>query len=374
MPESFDAFRYISYLRSRWKFVALSCAVALMLAATVSLLMPREYTATARIVIEPPAGDPRSSTAVSPIYLESLKTYEHFADSDNLFQKAIDKFNLRAIFGSSPIESMKRRVLKVETVRNTRILEISATLPDPRKAQAVAQFLATSTADLSRSVANEGEQDLLRDVEQQAREIRTQLNRTEALWAQLLSNEPVDQLQSSIDKSGFLKSDIQQQMLDLQVRVAEAREREKTGGAGAASIREEAASAEARLEEMRKQVAGLNRQSAEWEKLLATRLAHRDKAEADRKEQQTALAAVEARWRAARGEAGYRGERLRVIDQGIVPERPSSPNLPLNLAAALLLGLVLPLLYLTLEMNYREQRALSGRRTVYQGFTQARDE
>jgi uncharacterized protein involved in exopolysaccharide biosynthesis len=40
-----------------------------------------------------------------------------------------------------------------------------------------------------------------------------------------------------------------------------------------------------------------------------------------------------------------------------VPERPSSPNLSLNLAAALLLGLVLPVLYLTLEMSYREQRA-----------------
>ena len=49
-----------------------------------------------------------------------------------------------------------------------------------------------------------------------------------------------------------------------------------------------------------------------------------------------------ARLREARGDAGYRGERLRIIDPGIVPERPSSPNLPLNLVAALLLGLVLP--------------------------------
>ena len=56
-----------------------------------------------------------------------------------------------------------------------------------------------------------------------------------------------------------------------------------------------------------------------------------------------------------RGDAGYRGERLQIIDPGIVPERPSSPNLPLNLAAALLLGLVLPVLYFTLEMSYQER-------------------
>ena len=33
--------------------------------------------------------------AVSPIYLESLKTYEHYAESDSLFQNALDRFGLR---------------------------------------------------------------------------------------------------------------------------------------------------------------------------------------------------------------------------------------------------------------------------------------
>jgi uncharacterized protein involved in exopolysaccharide biosynthesis len=362
MPESFDAFRYFSYLRSRWKFVAVSCAVALTLAAAVSLLMTPQYTATARIVIEPPAGaDLRASMAVSPIYLESLKTYEHFADSDNLFQKAIDKFDLRAIFGSKPIESMKRRVMKVATVRNTRILEISATLPDARKAQAVAQFLAQSTTDLNRNVTSEGDQDLLRGIEEQTKDIRDKLDRTEAEWAKLLTTEPVEELQSAMEKAAYVRSDIEQKMLEVQVELADGKAADKTG-------------AQARLEEMRKQIAALDRQAAEREKLLATRMGHRDKLEADRKEEQTALAAIEARGREARSEAGYRGERLRVIDPGIVPERPSSPNIPLNLAAALLLGIVLPLVYLTFEMNYREQRALSGRRSVYPTFSKAHDE
>ena len=51
--------------------------------------MTPQYTATARIVIDPPAGtDLRAAMAVSPIYLESLRTYEQFASSDSLFQKA----------------------------------------------------------------------------------------------------------------------------------------------------------------------------------------------------------------------------------------------------------------------------------------------
>ena len=81
MSEPFDAYRYIGYLRARWHWIAASAALAAGLAAAASLVMTPQYTATARLVIDPPAGaDLRAAMAVSPIYLESLKTYEHFAD------------------------------------------------------------------------------------------------------------------------------------------------------------------------------------------------------------------------------------------------------------------------------------------------------
>ena len=111
MIESPEAFRFISYVVSRWRLVAVSCLTAIVLATAVSLILPREYTATARILIEPPANaDPRSTLAVSQIYLESLKTYEYFANSDSLFQKAASRFHLRSLAGAKPIESLKKQV------------------------------------------------------------------------------------------------------------------------------------------------------------------------------------------------------------------------------------------------------------------------
>ena len=102
-------------------------------------------------------------------------------------------------------------------------------------------------------------------------------------------------------------------------------------------------------------------EEAERQRVLTQRLADRDQIESQRKADETALAAMEQRLGEARGESGYRGERLTIIDPAIVPERPSSPNLPLNLAAAMLLGLLLPLVYFTLEMSYQQQRADSRR-------------
>jgi uncharacterized protein involved in exopolysaccharide biosynthesis len=355
MDDSFDAFRYIGYMRSHWRWIAGSCGVAAALALAVSLVEARQYTATARILIEPPAGtDLRAAMAVSPIYLESLKTYEPFATSDSLFQKAVQKFDLRAVLGPGPIESLKKRVLKVDTVRNTRILEIAATLPDARKAQALAQFLAESTVALNRSMVTESDRDLVQGLEKQEREVRARLEETETAWARLLSSEPMDDLQSAMEQASELRSNVQEQVQSLELEIADVGERLKQAPAAEiAGIRKEDGNARARLEQMRRQIQSLDARNAERERQLGMRQAHRDKLEAGRQAAEAQLTAMDTRLREARGEAGFRGERLKIVDPGIVPERPSSPNIPLNVAAAMLLGLVLPIVFLTLRMSYQ---------------------
>lgn len=365
MAESVELFRYISYFGLRWKWIAASCAAAVAIAFAATMAMPRAYTATARIVVDPPAGaDLRSAMAVSPIYLESLKTYEHFASSDNLFRNAVESLQLRAVLGSGPIESLKRRVLKVGIVRNTRILEISATMPDPKKAQAVASLLAQSTVELSRSLVSEGDQALVRGIEQQQAQAVERLRAAEGAWAKLQTAAPVAELEAEMKGATELRAEVRKLMLFAEQEIAEAGAQKESEVEDAADLRRQAANARARLAEMRKQMESIDRQQAAREKLLAQRAAEHSKADAERKARQAELVAIEGRLREARGEAGYRGERLKIIDPGIMPERPSSPNLPLNLAAALLLGFVLPVLYLTLERSYQEQR-IAARRAVY---------
>jgi uncharacterized protein involved in exopolysaccharide biosynthesis len=348
--QSPDAFRYFGYLRLRWRFVAASCLTAVVLATAVSLLLPRQYTATARILIESPAGaDPRSAVAVSPIYLESLRTYESFAGSDSLFQKAANRLQLRALLGNKPIESLKKSVLKVSLVHNTRILEVEATLPDAARAQALAQLLAEETVSMNRSLSSAGGQDLIQSMVQQQSDARARVDRTEAEWSSLRGNEPVDDLQAAVEQAGELRSSLERQMAGANLDLAEAAASEPVRG-----------DARARLAELSKQLDALNRQTAEKEKVLAGRLARRDRVEAEYKIAQTALAAIDNRLRDQRNDVAYRGERLSIIDPGVVPERPSFPNVPLNLAAALLLGLLFPAVYLALEMNFQQHRVLQA--------------
>src|SRR5262245_59929676 len=200
-------------LRARWKFVAVACSVAVTIALIASLLLAKKYTATSRVVIEPPAGtDTRAATAVSPIYLESLRSYELFASSDSLFLQAVDRFGLRN--SGEPIDKLKKKVLRAEIPKNLKILEIEATLPDPQKAHALALYIAEETVKLNRSVSGEADQELVADAEKQSSEARDRFRSADAEWARSIKESPVEPLRAEVTADEQLRATLQREMAE----------------------------------------------------------------------------------------------------------------------------------------------------------------
>lgn len=292
MQDQFDGRRYLSHLRARWWLPVVAVAAAAGIAAGVSLLLPVRYTAKVTLVIDPPAGsDVRASTAVSPIYLESLRTYEHFAASDQLFARAIERFQLRS-GASLPFEKLKRRVLRISVPRNTKVMEIAATLPDPRQAHAVALYLAEETIELNRKTNRAGDDELISEARNQLAEAARRL---------------------SVAKQAYVEA----------ARAA--------GLEGPASSHASAWSAVAR-QNPQLELARAEFDAASSLHQLAERRVHE-------------LATM----------SGLRGERLSLVDPGVVPEQPSWPNIPLNVMAAAALGLLVSLIWLTAGYGLRSE-------------------
>lgn len=142
MPESPELLRYVTHLRRRWPVIVLACAVALGLAGVTTSLQTKQFTARALVLIRPPASDSFPATALSPTYMESLRTYEHLALGDSLFQKAVSELQITLPPGNNS-------VLHINVLRQTRVLEVTATLPDPQQAQALAQYIAAAVVRMS---------------------------------------------------------------------------------------------------------------------------------------------------------------------------------------------------------------------------------
>jgi uncharacterized protein involved in exopolysaccharide biosynthesis len=290
-------------------------------------------------VIDPPAGsDPRASTAVSPIYLESLRSYEAFASSDNLFLQAVQRFGLRR--ESQAIDMLKKSVLQVDMARNTKILEIRATLPDPKISHELALYMAVETVKLNQAVSREGDEELAAQAQKQSAEAQAKLHSIEEAWAAASITAPVDRLKAELESDEELRAEMQRELVES-----------------------EAISEPERAAVYKRQLDALDRSLTAKQRLFAERSARIDQLTAERAAAQAAAKAADVRLQDARSAQGSRGERLRILDPGIVPERPSYPNVFLNVAIALFAALVLSMLYLTLELSYEAEKTQSNRRS-----------
>ncbi len=305
---------------------AIACGVALGLTLSVSLLLPKRYTATASLLIQAPGGnDPRASTAVSPVYLESLKSYESFASSDTLFVRALDALHVRDGNAGASIESLKKRVLKVSKASNTAIIEISATLGDPRKAQAVAQYIAEQTVELSRSLDAQATNELTAEFRKQVETARKRYAEAKQAREVFARAQPIAGLENEVQEAS-----------DLRFRL------EQGGGMPDDQIRR------------------LDKVLAEKEPALEQRKIRRDALESEERSSLEAWEEANEKMNDMLASSQFHGERLRIVDPGIVPDQPSFPDTALNLAAALVFSLAGSLVWLALGFSHSR---LSGART-----------
>jgi len=349
MVDEFNPFEYLAFLKRNVRFAAIAVVSAGLWTAGISSLLAREYTANATLVIEPPAvNDTRAATAVSSVYLESLKTYEQFAGSDTLFAKACAKFGLSQSPGEPCPESFKRRVLRVTKVKDTKVLRIAVTLPDAIRAQQLVEFLANESVALNRNLAADGDRQTLADVQTQLTAATAELHRARADYESSTAGGADQLLEEEVRTSSELKA---RAALDAQRSRASLAELSSRGDTT------ESASERARLDSLSADVASLDGRLAAQTRALAAARAQRERAE-------EALHMAEAKheaWSRRANEAavatGLRTEQLRVVDPGVVPQQPSFPDVPLFAGAALLVSALLTFAYLSLRYGFERQRA-----------------
>ena len=214
MAETFDAYSFLMHVARRWRVWMIACVAAGGLALIISLLLPARYTATALILIGPPgSSDPRAAMAVSPVYLESLRTYEHFALSDSIFERAVKELQIRDPSDPEPLSTLKKRVLDIDIPLTTKILAISATLPDPEKAHELAAFVAEETVRLNQTVNDESGRAQTEAIERMRAEAERRVQQAETESLKLAEQAPTEGLDEELEALVGVKSLMQRQLV-----------------------------------------------------------------------------------------------------------------------------------------------------------------
>ena len=348
MNDTFDPVDFLAFLRRNARFLLLAIASAAAITAVASYVVPARYTATATLVIEPPiATDPRAATAVTPVYLESLRTYEQFAGSDSLFAKACAQFHLSDAAGQPCTESFKRRVLRVTKLKDTKLMQLAVTLPDPKLAQQVVEYLATETVTLNKTLARSADQDSVTETESRLVEARDAASRARGEYEATDASGSEARLTEEIRSLGELKTRVSLDLMRSRTDVAELSLRNPS----------EAALERTRAEALTKESALLDQQLATQSAGLATVRAKRERALETLKAAEARLELWSRRANETAATSGLRTEQLRIVDPGVVPTQPSFPNPPLFTGAAVLASALLSFAYLCLRYGLERRRS-----------------
>lgn len=362
MNGGFDHVFFFRRVRAAWRFIGAAVVAAMAIAAGVSLVLPKQYTATASLLIDPPAGnDPRAATAVSPVYMESLKTYEKVASSDTLFLHALERCAPGELKSGRPIEALKKRILRVAKPQNTKVLEIRATLGDPRAAQAMAAFVAEETVRLSERIDTSSEAEITESPRKLVAGARGRLDGVRKEHEAFAESGGTRDLENELFRQAELKADIEADLARAQTDLAGYVAAEKSQGPDGSRTQEIAAT-RARIEELTRKRAEMETATAARTRDLEVRRYREESLEAEEKSARTEYETAANRLNEILGSEAFRSERLHILDPGVTPQKPSSPNLLLNVGAAGALALLGCLLYLAAMPQSERVAVLESKR------------
>jgi capsular polysaccharide biosynthesis protein len=354
-----EGLEFASYLWRSRALVAIACASAVAVAGVVSLLLPSRYTATASILIEPPGGnDPRSATAVSTVYLESLKTYARMASSDTLFENALDELHIRQRYPGVSTETLKRRILEVSKPASTTILDISATVNDAKSAQALAQYIAERTVGLQESLDRQTDEDLSKEPRHIFEAARGRREEAERAKDQLTRATPVEALDKEVLLTGELKLEVGKELARTRAELAnylgqqQAPQPSEAGERQSGWTQFEIIATRTKIQDLEHQDRELLQALTAKGSLLEGLRRKRDALDAELKSARADEEVENTKLSDVKSLSASRGVRLKILDPGIVPRRPSFPNPPLNLAVAFVLSLFASIGYVAIRFAY----------------------
>ena len=269
------------------------------------------------------------------------------------------------IRAAQSLEGLKKRVLKVSKLRDTKILQISATLDSPQKAQALAHYIAQETVELNRSLDHDSELDVTEQASKSLAEATTRLRNAEQARAAFAASNPMESIEAEVRSAGELKGRLTQELSetreDLAQYLAQSQMSPGTGSpdSDADLAKKQIAGIKARIESGEKELANLTKTIDAKSRIFEERKHRRDVLDIERQAARAQYESAASKRNDILASGGFRGERLAIVDPGTVPERPSSPNIPLNVAVALLLSFFVSIVYLSFAFGYSRLRYFS---------------
>jgi len=188
--------QFLAILRARWLSALLVLALTVAAAVGASLLLPKNYTSSAAVVLDVRSPDPIAGMVLGAMAMPAyMATQVDIIQSDRVAQRVVQALRLgenpqvradwleatggRGSFEAWAGDLLKRR-LDVKPARESNVINVACTSPDPRMAATLANAFVKAYMDVSISLRVSPARQYNEFFDARARELREALEQAQA--------------------------------------------------------------------------------------------------------------------------------------------------------------------------------------------------
>lgn len=242
----------IFVLRARWLTVTSVLAATVAVVLTVSLLLPKQYTATTAVVADTKSFDP---VAGVPVQFTSgyMATQVDIITSDRMAQRVVTMLHLElvpslhqqwleATGGRGRFEQWMaaelQKDLSVEPSRDSSVINISFTGPDPQYASNVANAFTKAYIELSLELKVEPARQYAAWFDDRTSQLRDKLKKAQEALSTYQRSKGIVASDERVDYETMRLNEISSQLTQIQALRADTSSRQEQAGAGNENVQE----------------------------------------------------------------------------------------------------------------------------------------
>ena len=251
--------QFIGVLRGRWWVLATCFVICVSAALAWSLVRPKMYTATAKLMIDPKLADPvggvpipseqipafvatqldlLKSEQVAANVVDTLRLLERpVPDADKKKEEAVDDGKPRKPPREALADSLLKR-LKTKPSRDSNIIEVSFEDRDPEWAMKIANQFVHSYMQTNVAMLVGPARDAARFYEQQATKSRLDLEAAQKKLTDFQRAQGITSSDERADVENARLQDIAKQLTDVEAQLADSSSRQRTSRGGVDSMPE----------------------------------------------------------------------------------------------------------------------------------------
>jgi uncharacterized protein involved in exopolysaccharide biosynthesis len=340
----------IDIVRSRLGLIIVTLLVTVAVAGTLTYLEPRRYVATTSMVlnledekpferVEVPAALSSSYLATQLDIIRSQRVAVRVVEQERLheqpgWRQAYQDSGVTSVPIQYWIAGVIAENLEVETLQNSRVVNVMYQSEDPaeaaRMANAYAKAFVATTLDLSIEPARRS----TAWFDQQLKTQRARLDEVRARMARLQAEKGVAGLDEKLGTETSRLDEISRNLVEAQAATAAARGRQlgENHPEYQSALQRERRLAAA-LESQKRNIVLLDREREQLDTIAGE----------VESEQQNYAATLAAYYRTAM-ESQFTQTNIAILSPAFPPAEPATPNVPLNMISSVVLGLFLGLL------------------------------